>query len=178
MPSTILSQHVGRRLALTHLGGGGLPAALITQDLGSVLAQDATPAAGTTEANRAIVLRVFDAVNDNTPEVVYELYAPDFVDRSAFPDQIPGPAGIEQAIVDFNAILPDITVTVDSIIAEGDQVATREIWQGTDPSSGQVVMGTTLHFWHIEDGMIVEEWSAGWEWLAQIGAAATPASGG
>ncbi len=144
------------------------------------LAQDATPATGSLEANKAIVLRVFeDALNANNPALIYELYAPEFVDRSAFPDQPPGPARIEQAIIYFNAILPDVEVTVDAIIAEGDLVATHETWRGTDPTTGREVEGKTFHFWRVEDGKIIEEWSAGWEWQEQIGAPeATPTAGG
>jgi predicted SnoaL-like aldol condensation-catalyzing enzyme len=153
---------------------------LASQALGSAMAQDATPAPGSTEANKAIVLRVFeDAINTHNPALVSELFAPEFVDRSASPGQLPGPAGIEQALIYFNTILPDVEVTVDASIAEDDLVATQETWRGTDPTSGREVQGKTLHFWRIEDGKIIEEWSAGWEWLEQIGAPeATPTAGG
>jgi predicted SnoaL-like aldol condensation-catalyzing enzyme len=174
------TQHLDRRAALARLGGGSLAAMLASQALGSAMAQDATPAPGSTEANKAIVLRVFeDAINTHNPALVSELFAPEFVDRSASPGQLPGPAGIEQALIYFNTILPDVEVTVDASIAEDDLVATQETWRGTDPTSGREVQGKTLHFWRIEDGKIIEEWSAGWEWLEQIGAPeATPTAGG
>jgi predicted SnoaL-like aldol condensation-catalyzing enzyme len=178
------TQHLDRRAALARLGSGSLAAVLASRELGSARAQDATPATGSTDcaspAKKAIVLRVFeDALNANNPGLIYELYAPEFVDRSASPGQLPGPAGIEQAISYFNTILPDVEVTVDAIIAEGDLVATHETWRGTDPTTGREVEGKTLHFWRIEDGKITEEWSAGWEWLEQIGAPeATPTAGG
>jgi predicted SnoaL-like aldol condensation-catalyzing enzyme len=169
-----------RRAALARLGGGSLAAVLTSRELGSALAQDATPATGSTDANKAIVLRVFeDALNANNPALVYELYAPEFIDRSASPGQLPGPAGIEQALIYFNTILPDVEVTVDAVIAEGDLLASHETWRGTDPTTGRDIEGKTLHFWRLADGKIIEEWSAGWEWLAQIGAAeATPTAGG
>ena len=153
---------------------------LASRELGSALAQDATPATGSTEANKAIVLRVFeDAINTHDPALVYELFAPEFVDRSASPGQLPGPAGIEQALIYFNTVLPDVEVRVDAIIAEGDLAATRETWRGTDATTGREVEGKTLHFWRLEEGKIIEEWSAGWEWLGQIGAPeATPTAGG
>jgi predicted SnoaL-like aldol condensation-catalyzing enzyme len=173
------TQHLDRRAALARLGGGSL-AVLASRELRPALAQDATPATGSTEANKAIVLRVFEeAINTHNPALVYELYAPAFVDWSASPGQLPGPAGIEQALIFFNTILPDVEVTVDASIAEGDLVATRETWRGTDPTTGREVEGKTLHFWRLEEGKIIEEWSAGWEWLAQIGAPeATPTAGG
>ena len=174
------AQQLDRRAALARLGGGSLAAVLASRQLGSALAQDATPATGSTEANKAIVRRVFeDAINTHNPALVYELYAPEFVDRSASPGQLPGPAGIEQALIYFNTILPDVEVTVDASIAEGDLVATHETWRGTDPTTGREVEGKTLHFWRVKDGKIIEEWSAGWEWLEQIGAPeATPTASG
>ncbi len=126
------------------------------------------------EHNKAIVRRVFEeAVNGNNPAAIDELYAPDFIDRSAFPDQAPGPDGIKQAIGGFHALLPDVHVVVDAIVAEGDLVATREDWRGTAPATGRPVRGTTLHFWRIAGGKIVEEWSAGWEWLEHVGTGST-----
>jgi predicted SnoaL-like aldol condensation-catalyzing enzyme len=191
---SLLTGGVSRRTALRGLGGVGVATALglaprdlrasetaqASRELGSALAQDATPATGSTDANKAIVRRVFEeAINTHNPALVYELYAPEFIDRSASPGQLPGPAGIEQALIFFNTILPDVEVTVDASIAEGDLVATQETWRGTDPTTGRDVEGKTLHFWRLEAGKIIEEWSAGWEWLEQIGAlAATPTAGG
>src|SRR5687767_5645528 len=98
--------HLDRRAALARLGGGSLVAVLASRELGSALAQDATPATGTTEANKAIVRRVFeDAIHTHNPALVYELHAPEFVDRSASPGQLPGTAGIEQTLIYFNTIL-------------------------------------------------------------------------
>ena len=153
---------------------------LASRELGSGLAQDATPATGTTEANKAIVRRVFeDAIHTHNPALVYELHAPEFVDRSASPGQLPGTAGIEQTLIYFNTILPDVEVTVDAIIAEGDLVASQETWRGTAPTTNREVEGKTLHFWRIAEGKIIEEWSADWEWLEQISAPeATPTAGG
>jgi predicted SnoaL-like aldol condensation-catalyzing enzyme len=179
-PTDAPTQHLDRRAALVRLGGGSLAAVLASRELGSALAQDATPATGSTDANKAIVRRVFaDAINTHDPALVYELFAPEFVDHSATPGQLPGPAGIEQGLIYFNTVLPDVEVMVDAIIAEGDLLASHETWRGTDPTTGREVEGKTLHFWRIADGKIVEEWSAGWEWLEQIGAPeATPTVGG
>ena len=172
MSSLASAPTLSRRHAV-RLSSAGLAMALAAGGQRSAAAGDQT----TLEANKAIVRRVFEAVNANTPDAVYELYAPDFVDRSAFPDQLPGPAGIEKAIADFHTLLPDVHITPEAMIAEGDLVATREEWRGTDPATGQEITGTTLHFWRIAQGKIVEEWSAGWEWLEQIGATqATPAA--
>ena len=117
--------------------GGGLTATLAALAPSLATAQDATPEVTSVEANKASVRRVFDeGVNVDNPDIVDELYVPDFVDHSASPDQLPGPAGIKQAISYFSALLPDVHVTVEAIVGEGDLVATREAWRGTDPTTG------------------------------------------
>jgi predicted ester cyclase len=69
----------------------------------------------------------------------------------------------------FHAGFPDVYAAVEGVIAEGDLVATRVTWRGTHPPAGTHVVGRTMHLFRITNGQISEEWSAGWEWLAQCG---------
>jgi ketosteroid isomerase-like protein len=118
------------------------------------------------EQNKAIVRRVFaEIANRGDMSVVDELYANDFVDHSAFPGQAPGPAGIKEAVGDFRSLFPDLEVTIEDLVAEGDKVVSRETWRGTHASSGRAARGEVIHIFHLKDGRIVEEWSKGWDWL-------------
>ena len=119
------------------------------------------------EENKALIHRLFEeAVNRQNVAVIDEMFAPTFVDHSAWPGQAPGPAGTKQALTDFYAAFPDLHVTLETVIAEGEQVATRETWHGTNATTGTQVTGTVMHFFQFADGKIVEEWSEGWGWLA------------
>ena len=119
------------------------------------------------EENKARIHRLFEeAVNRQNVAVIDEMFAPTFVDHSAWPGQAPGPAGTKQALTDFYAAFPDLHVTLETVIAEGEQVATRETWHGTNATTGKQATGTVMHFFQFADGKIVEEWSEGWGWLA------------
>jgi predicted ester cyclase len=118
------------------------------------------------EENKAMINRLFEElVNHGNVDVVDELVTLDFVDHSAWPDQTPGPQGIKEAILGLRAAIPDLHATVEDIFAEGDKLATRETWSGTDTASGKELKGTVLHIFWLSNGKIKEEWSKGWEWL-------------
>ena len=54
--------------------------------------------------------------------------------------------------------LPDLHVTIDEIIAEGDKVMVRNIWTGTNPS-GVKIQFKGFVLWKLKDGKIVERWA-------------------
>ncbi len=170
MVSPTSAPTLNRRTAV-RLGSGGLAAALIAREMRSAGAQPRS----TLEANKALAHRVFaEAVNGGNAAAIGELYAPDFVDRGAWARQMPGPAGLPLIVDEFHALYPDVYVTVEDAIAEGDFVATRETWRGVHPQAGTHVVGRTMHVFRIVNGQIVEEWSAGWEWLAERGGSSAP----
>jgi predicted ester cyclase len=57
--------------------------------------------------------------------------------------------------------IPDLTVTLNSMIAEGDEVAVRYSWEGTHAATGEEVsLESGLTWYRFEDGEIVERWVA------------------
>jgi predicted ester cyclase len=90
-----------------------------------------------------------------------------------------GPDGVKQRIVEYCAAFPDLSITVEGMIAEGDTVITtwtlrgihRGEFLGIAPSGNNVeVTGTTLH--RVEGGVIVAA-RVNWDTLTlmrQIGA--------
>ncbi len=131
------------------------------------------------EENKAMIRHLFEEVlNRRNVVAIDALLATQYVDHSAWPGQAPGPAGPKQASTDVLAIFPDLHITLETIIAEGDEVATRETWRGTHAPTGKQVTGTVMHFFRIRDGKIVDEWSEGWGWLEQLGAIVTSEPGG
>lgn len=170
MPSPTNARTLNRRSAV-RLGGGGLAAALATHGLPSAEAQTLT----ILEANKALIHRVFEeAVNGDNDAVVAELYGPEFVDPALAARFLPRPAGMPLPIDAFHTMLPAVYATVEGLIAEGDLVAARVTWRGSHPPAGTHVVGRTMHLFRIADGQISEEWSAGWEWLAQCGYRSVP----
>lgn len=123
-------------------------------------------AAATTAKNKELVRNIFlQAINEKHLGHFDETYAVDVIDHSAYPDQAPGLVGLKKAVGDLLNDIPDLKVTLQDIIAEGDRVATRETWKGTKKSSGKSGTGNTIHFFIIRDNKVTEEWSQGWDWL-------------
>ncbi len=77
----------------------------------------------------------------------------------------PGPEGISQLITLYRTAFPDLTATVDDMVAEGDEVAYRLTFRGTHrgemmgiPPTGKQVTYTGIGIDKVVDGTIVEMW--------------------
>jgi steroid delta-isomerase-like uncharacterized protein len=111
------------------------------------------------EENKSIVRRSWEAVSQGD-----EVYATDCVIHE--PDEdIQGVEGLRQFVGGILAAFPDMSVTVEDEVAEGDKVVTRWTGRGTHrgeflgitPTGNRVeVTGITIH--RIEGGKIAEEW--------------------
>jgi predicted ester cyclase len=119
------------------------------------------------EENRALALRAADIVNQKNPDLIEELYPPDFVWHG--PDQdIRGYELAKQLSSTFFAAFPDAHITGEDVISEGDRVVRRYTTRGTHqgetqmfgPPTGRQIeqKGITIH--RIEEGKIVEEWES------------------
>ena len=120
----------------------------------------------TSEANKALVRRYYGEVMDGGRlELLPELVAPGF--RNHGPSgQVGGPEGLARLIGGFRAALPDLRVTVEQIVAEGDLVSTRWRARGTHrgtllgiPATGKALEVTATVVDRIADGRIVERWA-------------------
>ena len=118
------------------------------------------------EENKALVRRGWEeVVNGKNLDALEEVYAPDFVWHE--PDQdIQGYEEGKQFVSTFFKAFPDMSITVDDVLAEGDQVVSRYTIRGTHqgetedfgPPTGRPfeLEGITIH--RFEGGKIVEEW--------------------
>ena len=82
----------------------------------------------TPDEHKAIVRRFFEEVwNGQRLEVIDEVFAP-----TALMNGHPvGREAIRQLVAARRAAFPDIAVSVEDQVAEGDKVATRRTWQAT-----------------------------------------------
>lgn len=88
-------------------------------------------------------------------------FARKFVDHGAdVPPGLPaGPEGAKQYVGSTLKRMPDMRVTIDDIIAEGDKVVVRNTWTGTDRETGQKIRFSGIVIWRIEDRKLVERWA-------------------
>jgi len=118
------------------------------------------------ESNKAVVRRVFDEVfNQGKLEVVEEIYAADYVDHSAPPGFPPGLGSLKQSVALFRTAFPDLKITIEDMLAEGDKVAVRLTYHGTHlgefmgiPPTGKSLSEAGIAVDLLKDGKIVEHW--------------------
>jgi steroid delta-isomerase-like uncharacterized protein len=138
-----------------------------------------------TNENKAIATRFAQAWAAGGLQVVDELAAPDIVVSYPFPpDPIYGVEAFKAFLRQFVAALPDVTVAVDDMVAEGDKVAVRWTFRGTHdgallglPATGRRVQVSGFAFYRIVGGKVVEETGIGntLGLMQQLGAAVGPA---
>jgi len=119
----------------------------------------------TIEQNKALVRRFWKAYEANDQATLDEVLAPDFVARSPSAPDPQNRAMHLQGIRAFNAAFSDRHFTIEALIAEGDQVATRTTLRGVHtgdfqgfPPAGKQLLATGLTIERIQDGQIVERW--------------------
>jgi len=90
------------------------------------------------ERNKALIRAHYEAtVNHFDPALIEEQVAEDFFDHAAGTRL--GPEGMKQHIQALKAVFPDLHVTLEDLIAEGDRVAVRACWRGTHSAEFQGV---------------------------------------
>jgi len=62
-------------------------------------------------------------------------------------------------MVAFYKVMPDLKITVEEMIAEGDRVVCRNIWRWTDPASGKKMQFHGFVLWRFEGDKIAERWA-------------------
>jgi steroid delta-isomerase-like uncharacterized protein len=120
------------------------------------------------EENKAIVRRQEEELfTQGNLGAADELYAPDYVGHDpSNPEDIRGLEAAKQAASDYRKAFPDLRVTVEDVIAEGDKVAARLRFRGTHRGeldgiapTGRRVDCTGIVISRMEGGKIAEDWA-------------------
>ncbi len=117
------------------------------------------------EQNKALNRRIFKAIGDKNLDALDELIAADTVDHVLPPEMPPGLDGQKAFIGMFISAFPDIKMTVEDEIAEGDKVVTRWTAIGTHtgelmgiPATGKQVTMKGVDINRFSGGKNVEHW--------------------
>ena len=88
-------------------------------------------------------------------------FAPEFVDHGGDvpPNLPPGPPGAMAYVGGAIKRFPDLHVTIDDLIAEGDKVVVRNTWAATDSQTGRKIRFRGIVIWRIEHRQLVERWA-------------------
>lgn len=117
------------------------------------------------EENKAVVQRMFEAINANNLEGVAELLTDDATVHTSVPGVPPGKEGFRGFVGLYLEAFPEQHVDVHELIAEGDRVLARHthhVTHGGDfaglPPSGRQAVVDGLELFRVRDGRVAEMW--------------------
>jgi steroid delta-isomerase-like uncharacterized protein len=122
------------------------------------------------EDNKAIVRRFFEELlGQGNMAAADELVDPNLIAHDSGAVMIPlppGRQGVKQFFSDLRVKLPDLQISVDDLLAEGDKVAARWTVRGTNlgpfgamAATGKQMTVTGIGIYRLAGGKIVEYWT-------------------
>jgi len=100
-----------------------------------------------------------DFVNNRKASVIRHNMTPDFYDHDGPGGKPTGADGDEQMMLTMYKAMPDLHLTIEDMVAEGDKVVCRNIWQWTDAASGRKMQFHGFVMWRFEGDKIAERWA-------------------
>ncbi len=138
------------------------------------------------EGNKALARREVEEIfTQGKLDVAEEIYTSDFVDHDlVLPREMHGPEEMKEYVGMYRSAFPDLKVTLEDQVAEGDKVVNRWTAQGTHlgeymgiAPTGKEVRFAGMHISRIaQEGKIAENWEVYdlMGLMRQIGAVPTP----
>jgi predicted ester cyclase len=122
-----------------------------------------------TSPHKATLRRLTDATNTHDPQEISktfdELLAGDVKASTPMPIESTGPEGAKQVFAILHRAFPDLHISIEDLIEEGDRVVTRERITGTHlgeymglQPTGRSVSYNEIMIARFADGRIVEYW--------------------
>ncbi len=119
--------------------------------------------------NKETFKRFQDVTNTHDPELISqtidEIVDPDVLIRTPLPVQATGAAALKEVFAKLHQVFPDLQVSIEDMIAEGDKVAGRNSVSGTHqgeylgiPATGVSVTYNEIFIFRFEAGRIAETW--------------------
>ncbi len=99
-----------------------------------------------------------DFVNNRNAGVIHKNMTADFYDHDGPGGKPTDAQGDEQMMTTMCKSMPDLHLTIEDMIAEGDKVVCRNIWRWTDPS-GKKMQFHGFVLWRLEGNRIAERWA-------------------
>jgi steroid delta-isomerase-like uncharacterized protein len=118
------------------------------------------------EDNKAIIRAYVEMVwNRKQVDRAEEVVASDFIDHAPLPGQAPGLEGAKRKWAMYLTAIPDLRVTTEDLVAEGDKVAVRRSYEGTHqgellgiPATDKQLQVGSISIFRLVDGKIAENW--------------------
>ena len=83
----------------------------------------------------------------------------DFYDHDGPGGKPTGVSGDEEMMRGMYKEMPDLHLSIEEMLAEGDKVVCRNIWHYTDKASGKKMQFHGFVLWRFKGNKIVERWA-------------------
>jgi hypothetical protein len=100
-----------------------------------------------------------DFVNRRKAAVIRTNMTPGFYDHDGPGGKPTDVAGDEQMMLAMYTSMPDLHLSIEDMVAEGDKVVCRNIWRWTDRASGKRLQFHGFVQWRFEGNKIAERWA-------------------
>jgi steroid delta-isomerase-like uncharacterized protein len=122
-----------------------------------------------TETNKATLRRAIEeGWNQGNVALFDELFAPNFIHHDPDRPDFRTLEDYKRYVTETRSAFPDFHLTIEDLIAEGEQVVTRWMWRGTHtggsvwpmpiPATGKQVTVTGITILRFAGGKFVEDW--------------------
>jgi predicted ester cyclase len=98
-------------------------------------------------------------VNRRNAAVIRINMTPDFHDHDGPGGRPTGLEGDEQMMIAMYKTMPDLHLTIEDMVAEGDKVVCKNIWRYTDTASKKKMQFHGFVLWRFEGDRIAERWA-------------------
>ena len=122
----------------------------------------------TIQQHKALIRRFYEEVwSKGNLDAAEDIFADNYVRHDLRPgNPATGPEGQKRIAADFRAAFPDLHMTIDLMIAEGDMVVARWTTEGTNtgpwgtvPPTGKRARFSGVNIFRIQNGKVVELWN-------------------
>jgi steroid delta-isomerase-like uncharacterized protein len=135
------------------------------------------------EKNRALITNMFAWYNSASYDSLKTIIAKDVVDHNPDNGEKPGLDGMIDMYRQYVAAFPDVKMTVNDMVIEGDKVTVRATVEGTNtgkmmgaPPTGKKMSVTMMEEFVIKDSMVTDRYGVfdAAAMMAQLGMLPTP----
>jgi steroid delta-isomerase-like uncharacterized protein len=130
-----------------------------------------------------VLAGIYEAINTGNVALLEKFVAPDYVEHS---EGVEGVEAFRQQITAFRAAFPDLRVSIDDLLTNGDRFASRTTVTGTHtgdlmgmPATGKRISVEAVDIGRIENGQAKERWGGlnMYSMLTQLGVIPAPQQG-
>ena len=111
------------------------------------------------EMKQRVVDHFNDFVNKRNASVIHKNMSSSFYDHDGPGGKPTGIDGDEKMMLKMYELMPDLRITIEDILAEGDRVVCRNIWRWTDLASQKRMEFHGFVMWRFEADKIAERWA-------------------